>query len=90
MAIADADAKLPAGVTYREAVDTILRLDWAQMRVPPDMLTSNAGGLVIPQREIPRVIHEILDAVHELTEIRRTATRRVTSAFMLSARPIRE
>ena len=27
-----------------EAVDTILRLDWAQMRVPPDMLTTNMGG----------------------------------------------
>jgi len=29
--------------------------------------------LVIPQREIPRVIHEILDAVHELTEVHREA-----------------
>lgn len=27
-----------------EAVDTILRLDWSQMRVPPDMLTANMGG----------------------------------------------
>lgn len=26
-----------------EAVDTILRLDWSQMRVPPDMLTANLG-----------------------------------------------
>jgi hypothetical protein len=35
--------------------------------------TLGRGDLVIPQREIPRVIHEILDAVHELTEIRREA-----------------
>ena len=26
-----------------EAVDTILRLDWAQMRVPPEMLTAQHG-----------------------------------------------
>jgi two-component system chemotaxis response regulator CheV len=36
-----------------EAVDTILRLDWAQMRVPPDMLMSNLGGLVTAVTELP-------------------------------------
>ncbi|NMG14434.1 chemotaxis protein [Aromatoleum bremense] len=36
-----------------EAVDTILRLDWAQMRVPPDMLTANLGGLVTAVTELP-------------------------------------
>jgi hypothetical protein len=36
--------------------------------------TLGRGDLVIPQREIPRVIHEILDAVHELTDARREAT----------------
>lgn len=35
-----------------EAVDTILRLDWEQMRVPPDMLTSNLGGLVTAVTEL--------------------------------------
>ena len=35
--------------------------------------TLGRGDLVIPQREIPRVIHEILDAVHELTDVRREA-----------------
>lgn len=35
-----------------EAVDTILRLDWAQMRVPPEMLTSKLGGLVTAVTEI--------------------------------------
>ena len=32
--------------------------------------TLGRGDLVIPQREIPSVIHEILDAVHELTDMR--------------------
>lgn len=36
-----------------EAVDTILRLDWAQMRVPPEMLTTNLGGLVTAVTELP-------------------------------------
>ena len=35
--------------------------------------TLGRGDLVIPQREIPRVIHEILNAVHELTEVRKEA-----------------
>lgn len=35
-----------------EAVDTILRLDWAQMRVPPDMLSSNLGGMVTAVTEL--------------------------------------
>lgn len=37
-----------------EAVDTILRLDWAQMRVPPEMLiSSHLGGLVTAITELP-------------------------------------
>jgi two-component system chemotaxis response regulator CheV len=36
-----------------ESVDTILRLDWAQMRVPPDMLTAHLGGLVTAVTELP-------------------------------------
>ena len=36
-----------------EAVDTILRLDWAQMRVPPAMLiSSKLGGLVTAITEL--------------------------------------
>lgn len=35
-----------------EGVDTILRLDWSQMRVPPDMLTANMGGLVTAVTEL--------------------------------------
>jgi two-component system chemotaxis response regulator CheV len=35
-----------------EAVDTILRLDWAQMRVPPEMLNANLGGLVTAVTEL--------------------------------------
>ncbi|WP_227814108.1 chemotaxis protein [Nitrogeniibacter aestuarii] len=36
-----------------EAVDTILRLDWSQMRVPPDMLVAKMGGLVTAVTELP-------------------------------------
>jgi two-component system, chemotaxis family, chemotaxis protein CheV len=36
-----------------EAVDTILRLDWSQMRVPPEMLTAKMGGLVTAITELP-------------------------------------
>jgi two-component system chemotaxis response regulator CheV len=35
-----------------DAVDTILRLDWAQMKVPPDMLTARMGGLVTAVTEL--------------------------------------
>jgi two-component system chemotaxis response regulator CheV len=36
-----------------ESVDTILRLDWSKMRVPPEMLTANMGGLVTAVTELP-------------------------------------
>ena len=36
-----------------EEVDTILRLDWSQMRVPPEMLTAKMGGLVTAITELP-------------------------------------
>jgi two-component system chemotaxis response regulator CheV len=35
-----------------EGVDTILRLDWSQMRVPPDMLLADLGGLVTAVTEL--------------------------------------
>ena len=35
-----------------EAVDTILRLDWAAMKVPPDMLNTELGGLVTAVTEL--------------------------------------
>jgi two-component system chemotaxis response regulator CheV len=35
-----------------EAVDTILRLDWSSMRVPPDMLSKQTGGLVTAVTEL--------------------------------------
>ncbi len=36
-----------------EGVDTILRLDWSQMRVPPAMLLAEMGGLVTAVTELP-------------------------------------
>lgn len=35
-----------------EGVDTILRLDWGQMRVPPEMLVARMGGLVTAVTEL--------------------------------------
>lgn len=35
-----------------ESVDTILRLDWSKMRVPPEMLTAQMGGLVTAVTEL--------------------------------------
>jgi two-component system chemotaxis response regulator CheV len=36
-----------------EAVDTILRIDWSAMRVPPQMVTHETGGLVTAVTELP-------------------------------------
>ncbi len=36
-----------------EEVDTILRLDWSAMRVPPDMVNARMGGLVTAVTELP-------------------------------------
>jgi hypothetical protein len=36
--------------------------------------TLGRGDLVIPQREIPRVIHDIIDTMRELTDSRREAS----------------
>lgn len=35
-----------------EAVETILRLDWSAMRVPPEMITNKAGGLITAVTEL--------------------------------------
>jgi two-component system, chemotaxis family, chemotaxis protein CheV len=35
-----------------EAVDTILRIDWSAMKVPPEMLTFKTGGLVTAVTEL--------------------------------------
>ncbi|MDR0717423.1 MAG: chemotaxis protein [Azoarcus sp.] len=55
-----------------EAVDTILRLDWAQMRVPPDMLTAKMGGLVTAVTELPEnKLVMLLDVEKVLSETTR-------------------
>lgn len=36
-----------------EGVDTILRLDWSAMKVPPEVLTTQMGGLVTAVTELP-------------------------------------
>jgi hypothetical protein len=48
--------------------------------------TLGRGDLVIPQREIPRVIHEILDALHEESNTRKEAGDREIFEVLMSAR----
>jgi hypothetical protein len=48
--------------------------------------TLGRGDLVIPQREIPRVIHEILDAVHEESAAHKEAGDQELFDVLMSAR----
>lgn len=49
--------------------------------------TLGRGDLVIPQREIPRVIHDILDAVHEDAATHKEAgDRELFDALMMARR----
>jgi two-component system, chemotaxis family, chemotaxis protein CheV len=60
-----------------EAVDTILRLDWSAMKVPPDMLSFKTGGLVtavteladgrlVMMMDVERVLAETTDTASDL------------------------
>ncbi|MGC3965658.1 MAG: chemotaxis protein [Rhodocyclaceae bacterium] len=55
-----------------EGVDTILRLDWSHMKVPPEMLTSRLGGLVtaVTELEDKRLVM-MLDVERVLSETTR-------------------
>ena len=48
--------------------------------------TLGRGDLVIPQREIPRLIHEIMDAVHEENETHQEAGDRELFEVLMAAR----
>jgi hypothetical protein len=48
--------------------------------------TLGRGDLVIPQREIPRVIHDILDAVHEDAATHKEAGDRELFDALMAAR----
>jgi two-component system chemotaxis response regulator CheV len=55
-----------------EAVDTILRLDWGRMRVPPDMLVAHMGGLVTAVTELAdKRLVMLLDVEKVLSETTR-------------------
>jgi len=55
-----------------ERVDTILRLDWSQMRVPPEMMTAKMGGLVTAVTELPnKELVMMLDVEKVLAETTR-------------------
>lgn len=56
-----------------EAVDTILRLDWSSMQVPPDMLTNQMGGLVTAVTELDNgKLVMMMDVEKVLAETTRT------------------
>jgi two-component system chemotaxis response regulator CheV len=57
-----------------ESVDTILRLEWSSMRVPPDMLNAQMGGLITAVTELPdgRLIM-VMDVEKILAETTHTA-----------------
>lgn len=60
-----------------EGVDTILRLDWSKMRVPPEMLIAQTGGLVtavteledgrlVMMMDVEKVLSETTNIDHEI------------------------
>ncbi|EEG07635.1 chemotaxis protein [Pseudogulbenkiania ferrooxidans] len=51
-----------------EAVDTILRLDWSAMRVPPEMITNRMGGLVTAVTELNNTLVMMMDVEKVLAE----------------------
>ena len=44
--------------------------------------TLGRGDLVIPQRDIPRVVHEVLDAMHEESEWDEVGERELVEALL--------
>ncbi|OGS75784.1 MAG: fused signal transduction protein/response regulator [Gallionellales bacterium GWA2_55_18] len=55
-----------------ESVDNILRLDWSAMRVPPEMLNAEMGGLVTAVTELAdRRLVMMMDVEKVLAETRR-------------------
>jgi two-component system chemotaxis response regulator CheV len=73
-----------------ESVDTILRLDWEQMRVPPQMLTSNLGGLVTAVTELQdeRLVM-MLDVERVLAETAKEDDAMIFSGISLTTLPSR-
>ncbi|WP_028534316.1 chemotaxis protein [Paludibacterium yongneupense] len=52
-----------------QSVDTILRLDWSAMRMPPDMITNRMGGLVTAVTEVkPNTLAMMIDVEKILAE----------------------
>ena len=52
-----------------ESVDKILRVDWSEMKIPPDMLTMHLGGLVTAVTEVgPDKLVMMLDVERLLSE----------------------
>ncbi|WP_157669995.1 chemotaxis protein [Chitinibacter sp. GC72] len=72
-----------------EAVDTILRLDWSVMRVPPDMLTMQMGGLVTAVTELDNgKLVMMLDVEKVLAETTQHSNRVDTSTVVQNQKVI--
>lgn len=70
-----------------ESVDTILRLDWSSMRMPPDMITNRMAGLVTAVTELDNnVLVMMMDVEKVLAETSLTDD----SHLFINVEPIKE
>ena len=71
-----------------EAVDTILRIDWAAMRVPPAMLAGKTSGMVTAVTELAdgRLVM-MLDVEQLLAQLTKTEDGAVIGSLQKSVRP---
>src|SRR5262245_45994032 len=79
--ILDPETRMRSDLSITERILNVLRpyaSNWSG--------TLGRGDLVIPQREIPRVIHEILDAVHDDAASRKEAGDRELFDVLMTAR----
>ncbi|MFA7242519.1 MAG: chemotaxis protein [Sulfuricellaceae bacterium] len=70
-----------------EAVDTILRLDWSAMKVPPAMLNDQMGGLVTAVTELP---DKRLVMMVDMEKILAETTNYVDTHIFDAIRPVEE
>ena len=70
-----------------EAVDTILRLDWTNMKAPPEMLNDQMKGLVTAVTELP---DKRLVMMVDMEKILSETTRYDDTPLFLSIRPVSE
>lgn len=70
-----------------EAVDTIMRLEWSAMRVPPDMINTQMAGLVTAVTELP---DKRLVMMVDMEKILSETTRYDDTRLFESIRPVEQ